>query len=84
MRKEVMKMKLSKLAALVLAGAMMLSLAACGGRSGSAPSASSAASSGAASSGAASSEPSEGTATYTVGICQLFPHDALDAATQGF
>jgi len=84
MRKEVMKMKLSKLAALVLAGAMMLSLAACGGSSGSAPSASSAASSGAASSGAASSEPSEGTATYTVGICQLVPHDALDAATQGF
>ena len=26
----------------------------------------------------------EATATYTVGICQLVQHDALDAATQGF
>lgn len=46
-------MKLKKLAALTLAGAMALSLAACGGGSSS----SGAASSGAASSGAASSWP---------------------------
>ncbi|MBS6398084.1 MAG: ABC transporter substrate-binding protein [Clostridiales bacterium] len=28
--------------------------------------------------------PSAGAETYTVGICQLVQHDALDAATQGF
>lgn len=45
--------------ALVLAAAMVLSLAACGGSSAKKDS-------------------------FTVGICQLVPHDALDAATQGF
>lgn len=47
----------SKLAALALAGAMLLGLCACsGGQDG----------------------------TYTVGICQLTQHAALDKATQGF
>ena len=32
----------------------------------------------------ASSEAAAGSETYTVGICQLVQHDALDAATQGF
>ena len=44
-----------KLFALILAGLMTLSLAACGGSQ-----------------------------SYVVGICQLAPHPALDAATQGF
>lgn len=30
------------------------------------------------------SDPGSSTKTYTVGICQLLPHPALDAATQGF
>ena len=42
--------------ALILALAMVLSLAACGGSSKS----------------------------YKIGICQLAPHPALDAATEGF
>ena len=64
-----MNMKLSKLASLALAGAMTLSLAACGGGDASAP---------------ASSAGSGDTASYNVGICQLVQHVALDAATQGF
>lgn len=67
--------KLSKLTALALAGVMALSLAACsGGQAGTSPSA------------APSETPSAPPAdkTYTVGISQLAPHPALDAATQGF
>ena len=64
---------LSKVTSLAAASAMVLSLAACGGTSGTsstpAPD---------------SSTPAEGTASYTVGICQQMTHDALDAATQGF
>lgn len=67
-------MKLSKLAALILAGAMALSLTACGGSSSSS-----------ASSAPADSSPADPAAeSYVVGICQLVPHVALDAATQGF
>ena len=67
-------MKLSKLAALILAGAMSLSLTACGGSSSSS-----------ASSAPAGSSPADPAAeSYVVGICQLVPHVALDAATQGF
>ncbi|SBV95195.1 ABC-type uncharacterized transport system, periplasmic component [uncultured Eubacteriales bacterium] len=67
--------KLSKLTALALAGVMALSLSACsGGQAGTSPSA------------APSETPSAPPAdkTYTVGISQLAPHPALDAATQGF
>ena len=66
-----------KMLALALAAAMMLSLAACGGSKTENPADSS-------SDAAADTEtPAEG-ATYTVGICQLVQHPALDAATQGF
>ena len=72
-------MKLSKLAALALAGAMTLSLAACGGVTAStAPSADPAPSAAPSESAAPSAQ------TYVVGICQLAPHVALDAATEGF
>ena len=62
-----------KLFALALAAAMALSLAACGNGNS-------------ASSGSASASSSTGSddQTYVVGICQLAPHVALDAATQGF
>ena len=57
-------------------------LAACGGSSSSSTAASSSTASSAASSAAAdSAAPAE---SYTVGICQLVQHEALDAATQGF
>ena len=63
---------MKKLFALILAGIMCLSLVACGGNDSPAE------------------EPADDTATeeaaetYTVGICQLVQHVALDAATQGF
>ena len=69
---------LSKLTALLSAAAMTLSLAACsGGNAASTPAPADT------STPTDTAAPSEG-ATYTVGICQLVTHDALDAATQGF
>ena len=75
MRKISRRSFLAASAAVAAAGA----LTACGGSSSS-TTASSAASSTAASA-AASGTSGE---SYTVGICQLVEHDALDAATQGF
>ena len=79
--------KLSKLSALLLALAMMLSLAACSS-SGSGDTTPSDTGSAPSDTGSAPSDTGEDTgadgATYTVGICQQMTHDALDAATQGF
>ena len=60
-----------KLLALTLSLVMALSLAACGGDSGgeAAP---------------AGTQPPADEKVYTIGICQLAPHPALDAATEGF
>ena len=67
---------MKKLLALTLAILMVLSLAACGGQS-SAPAQESKEPEAAA--------PAESAAqTFTIGICQLVQHPALDAATQGF
>ena len=75
MRKISRRSFLAASAAVAAAGA----LTACGGSS------SSTAASSAASSTAASAAASETSGeSYTVGICQLVEHDALDAATQGF
>lgn len=74
-----------KAVSLLMAATMTMGLAACGS-SASTGSESSAATS----TSSASSEASAEAATaaegqsYTVGICQLVQHDALDAATQGF
>ena len=54
-----------KLLAGLVAGAMALSLCACGG-------------------GEDAAEDTSAEATYTVGVCQLVEHVALDAATHGF
>lgn len=67
----------SFLAAAAVCGAAA-ALTACGSSSASSTAASSVASSAAAGSAAASGD------TYTIGICQLVQHAALDAATQGF
>ena len=64
-----------KLLALALAAMMVLSLAACGAKKEEAPAETPAAET------PAAETPAE---SYTVGICQLAPHPALDAATQGF
>ena len=66
---------MKKIVSVAMAAAMAAALAGCGGAaSSSAP----------ASSAAASAADSAATKTYTVGICQLVQHVALDAATQGF
>lgn len=62
--------KATKFASVVLAAALTLSLAGCG-------------SSGAGTNSTQSSGNASGK-TYTIGICQLVQHEALDAATQGF
>ena len=66
---------MKKIISVAMAAAMAAALAGCGGAASSSAPASSAAASAA-----------DGTAakTYTVGICQLVQHEALDAATQGF
>ena len=67
---------MKKLFALILASMMCLSLVACGGNDAPAEETTD---------DAAAEETAEPTAeTYTVGICQLVQHPALDAATQGF
>lgn len=66
---------MKKIVSVAMAAAMAAALAGCGGAaSSSAP----------ASSAAASAADSTAAKTYTVGICQLVQHEALDAATQGF
>lgn len=55
-----------KILAGLIAGAMALSLCACGGGE------------------ATDSSSSSSDAAYTVGVCQLVEHEALDAATEGF
>ena len=69
-------MKMKKLLCIVLALVMVLALAACGeaGTEETAP----------ATEPAGEETAPAGEATYVVGICQLAPHPALDAATQGF
>ena len=61
--------KFGKAVAAVMAATMVMSLGACGADSGSTQ--------------AGKGSSSDGK-TYTVGICQLVQHEALDAATKGF
>ena len=64
-----------KLVGLILAAVMVCSLAACGGTDTSADTPDAAPSAG---------SETAAEAQYTVGVCQLMQHEALDAATQGF
>ncbi len=75
---------MKKMLALTVAAAMAVGLTACSGSS--AGTETEAATETATQEEAASSEDSAAAdgETYTVGICQLVQHDALDAATQGF
>ena len=75
---------MKKLFALVLALAMCLSLAACGGSSSAPAAKDDAAASAPAAAAEGSAAAADSDATYTIGICQLVQHDALDAATKGF
>ena len=71
-----------KILAMILACAMILALAACSGSANTKQPAAENTASDAAEAPAVSEE-TEGK-TYTVGVCQLVQHEALDAATQGF
>ena len=65
-----------KILALLMTAAMLLSMAACGTTPAPETTA-----------GSQGAEQTEGTAAqekFVIGICQLVPHDALDAATKGF
>ena len=64
--------KSTRVLATASAAAMMLSLAACGSNNNSQPS------------NTGSAEPTGNGQKYTIGICQLVQHDALDSATKGF
>ena len=70
---------MKKLLALALAGTMTLSLAACGGSKADTTTAAETTET----TDTAEAASTDGQ-TYTVGICQLVQHVALDAATQGF
>ena len=66
-----------KIVSIMMAAAMVLSLAACGGGSGNE-------SSGGNGTGNEEESAKSSGESYTIGICQLVQHDALDAATEGF
>ena len=67
-----------------MAAAMTMGLAACGSTASSTAAADSTPASSTAESEETSTAESTDDKVYTVGICQLVQHDALDAATQGF
>lgn len=79
---------MKKFLAILLTVAMVGSLTACGGKdtegSSSASSTEDAAPAADQAEAEAPEESTGGDAAYTVGICQLVQHDALDAASQGF
>ena len=81
---------MKKLLALMLALAMTVSLAACGGSTDSADTTASESETTEESTDAAETEETadaaeaSGDGSYVIGICQLVQHEALDAATQGF
>ena len=66
-----------RIAAVMMAGAMVFGLTACGSTGSDNLSS-------AESADAEEDTSSGGDATYTIGICQLVQHEALDAATEGF
>ena len=79
--------KTAKLTTLLLALVMSLSLAACSNSpsaDNSAPAESQTAESSEPSAAPENSAEPAGDGKYVVGICQLAPHPALDAATEGF
>ncbi len=83
-----MKKNVTKILALLMALAMVLSFAACSGGSDdkttAADNTTADVTDGANPSGAAKGAASKEDAKYVVGVCQLVQHVALDAATQGF
>lgn len=77
-------MKMKRSAALIMAAILTLSMTACGSKAETpADTAANAGTESSVEAEQSQAADTEGT-VYTVGICQLVQHDALDAATQGF
>ncbi len=77
--------KLNKLAAAAMTVIMAISLTACGGSNSASGDSATADAAGAVTEAAATeAAPSADGKTYTIGVCQLVQHPALDAATKGF
>lgn len=72
-------MKMKKAAAVLMAAILTLSMTACGNNGTEVP-----ADTGANGQGSTQGEETVDGQVYTVGICQLVQHEALDAATKGF
>ena len=86
-------MKLKKITALMMAAVLTLSMTACGGGSSDPSDSSSSTATGAAEETGdtgetegteASDESGDAGDSYSIGICQMLEHPALDAATEGF
>ena len=75
---------MKKALSLAMAAAMTMGLAACGSTASSTAAADSTPAASTAESEETSAAESTDDKVYTVGICQLVQHEALDAATQGF
>ena len=75
---------MKKLLALAMAGTMTLSLAACGGSKADTTTTDTAAAEETTETADTADAASTDGQAYTIGICQLVQHEALDAATQGF
>ena len=75
---------MKKALSLAMAAAMTMGLAACGSTASGTAAADSTPAASTAESEETSAAESTDNKVYTVGICQLVQHDALDAATQGF
>ena len=75
---------MKKALSLAMAAAMTMGLAACGSTASSTAAADSTPAASTAESEETSAAESTDGKVYTVGICQLVQHEALDAATQGF
>ncbi len=75
---------MKKVLAMLLAAMMVISMAACTGTAPAATEAPATTAAAAAATEAPAADTEAPAKTYTVGICQLVQHPALDAATQGF
>ena len=77
-------MKIKKTAALLMAAILTLSMTACTSSTDTPADTAAKVETESAADAAAGTQEAAGGEVYTVGICQLVQHDALDAATQGF
>jgi putative ABC transport system substrate-binding protein len=76
--------KTKRVLSLILAGAMMMSLSACGGKADESKSSSAATTAGEKTEGATTGEKTADGKQFKIGVLQLVQHTALDASNKGF